>query len=50
MRKTPNVVSGIGALSAAESPSASTRRVLALGLPAALHAQIPATTSGNSRM
>ena len=27
MRKTPKVVSGIGALSAAEMPSASTRRV-----------------------
>ena len=27
MRKTPKVVSGIGALSAAEIPSASTRRV-----------------------
>ena len=27
IRKTPNVVSGIGAFSAAEMPSASTRRV-----------------------
>jgi hypothetical protein len=27
IRKTPNVVSGIGALSAAEIPNASTRRV-----------------------
>ena len=50
IRNTPNFVSGIGALSAAEKHSASTRRVLALCFAATLNAPIPETKFGVFRM